>query len=313
MNRSATRTWAERHLAGWPVGLALVLSALLSAALVVPRPVPPAQLPLPVIDRREQRQRAADEQALFESASREPLPYEVRAIGETLRRFGLASRNQPEHARTLKGQLKELVARARDEHGDRALLALRALQTHLFTQALRARGSATAEASEREALELGGELSSPVEHPSWYAEHGFVGSDGELAVLFRMRWNALLELSKAQPFAPTLNEWRLYFRFLLRRSALNEAVPGRPAADALSYLAALGELDPDYPIDFARGVVLYRRGAYDQAARAFMAHLQLHPDGPWTLRAQNHLAACGAALSRGDATGDTWLALERSP
>jgi TolA-binding protein len=293
MSGALAQTWVERHLAGWPVGLALVVTAVLTAALVVPRAVPPSELPLPIVERQELRQRAADERALVASATREALPYEVRAVGETLRRFGLLSREQPEHARTLRQQLAELVTTARAEHGDTTLLALRALQAQLFAQALR---GGAADAETRAARELGGELASSSAHPSWYDEHGFVGSDAELAALFRMRWNELLGLARMQPFAATLNEWRLYYRFLLRTASLTDTVPGRPAADVLSYLTALGELDPDYPIDFARGVALYGRGAYDEAARAFAAHLHLHPDGPWTLRARNHLAACGAAL-----------------
>jgi hypothetical protein len=290
MSSAPAQTWAERHLAGWPVGLALVVSAVLSAALVVPRAVPPSELPLPAVDRTEQRQREDDERSLAESARREPLPYELRVIGETLRRFGLVSGSQPEHARTLRRELPELARAARSQHGDRPLLLLRALQAELFTRALRA-----GERGARESAELGGELTSESAHPSWYDEHGFVGSDDELTLLFRTRWSELLGLSREQPFAPTLNEWRLYYRFLLRTASASDA-RARPATDPLTFASALGELDPDYPVDFARGVALYWRGSYDEAAHAFVAHLRLHPDGPWTLRARNHLAACGALL-----------------
>ncbi|MEZ4310178.1 MAG: hypothetical protein R3F14_19220 [Polyangiaceae bacterium] len=53
----------------------------------------------------------------------------------------------------------------------------------------------------------------------------------------------------------------------------------------------LGALDPSYPAAFAEGVVLFRLGRFELAAQAFERHLAAHPDGPWTLRARNHLKA----------------------
>jgi hypothetical protein len=287
-------TWAQRHLAGWPVGLALVLSAFLSAALVVPRAVPPVELPLPRVERGEQRQLLEAERARSAAARVTPLPFEVRALGELVRRYGALPKNQPEHLITLGRQLREQVAEARRRHGPAPLLGLRALQGELFVQAMRQRDANGGGTGARAARELGGELASPGTHASWYGEDGFRGSDAELATLFRMRWNELAGVTREQPFAPTLNEWRAYYRFKLRYPARDAAASSALTND----LAALGLLDPDYPIDLARGVALYWQGAYDAAAGAFAAHLALHPDGPWTLRARNHLAACGAALAR---------------
>lgn len=279
------------------MGLALVLSAVLSAALVVPRAVPPVDLPLPRIDRSEQRQRLADEQARSAAARATPLPFEVRALGELVRRFGALPKNQPEHLSTLARQLREQVAEARRRHGAEPLLGLRALQAELFVRAVREQAPNGDGAGARAARELGGELASPAAHAFWYDAHGFRGSDAELATLFRMRWNELAGVTRVQPFAPTLNEWRVYYRFRLRYPERSPS--GHGASTALTNdLAALGELDPDYPIDLARGVALYWQGEYAAAAAAFAAQLQLHPDGPWTLRARNHLAACSAALAR---------------
>ena len=49
------------------------------------------------------------------------------------------------------------------------------------------------------------------------------------------------------------------------------------------------KLDHDYPAAFARGVLYYRAGAYEASADSFRAVLATRPDGPWTLRAKNHL------------------------
>jgi hypothetical protein len=275
------------------VGLALVLSAILMAALVVPRAVPPRELPLPRVDRSEQRELLAHERARSSRARATTLPYEVRAVGELVRRFGALPRNQPQHLSTLAGQLREQIAEARALHGSEPLLALRALQTELFIEAVRAQAPRTDAGAARE---LGGELASRDAHPTWYDERGFRGSDAELATLFRMRWNELIGVAREQPFLVTLNEWRVYYRFKLARSERGPRADG-DGSSLLRDLNALGSLDPDYPLELARGVALYWHGAFDEAAAAFAAHLRLHPDGPWTLRARNHLAACGAALS----------------
>jgi TolA-binding protein len=66
------------------------------------------------------------------------------------------------------------------------------------------------------------------------------------------------------------------------------------ASQLLSYVNALARIDPSYPADYARGVLLYRSGRPAEAARAFSRHLEVYPDGPWTLRARNFwLAAQG--------------------
>lgn len=295
MNDRATKSWTERYFAGWPLGLALVLAAVLTAVLVVPRPVPPRELPLPVVDGQEQREQMERERARAAEA-RAGLPYEVRAVGELVRRYGYAREVQPEHAPTLKKQLTGLVRAAREQHGDAALLALRALQAELFVSALRAQAGAAGPT--REVRELGGPLGARAAHPTWFDANGFVGSDEEARVLFRMRWNELVGVMRRQPFAPTLNEWRAYYRFVLAHAGDGLGGASAPEPAIARALTALAELDPDYPIDFARGVLAYRQGAYAAAAAAFSAHLEQHPDGPWTQRAKNHLAACGQWLQQ---------------
>ena len=105
-----------------------------------------------------------------------------------------------------------------------------------------------------------------------------------------------LGLGQTHPFAPTLNEWRVYYRFLLGRPAPQGPERAFDSRRKLEYVAALAEHDGDYPAHLARGVLLYQAGAPAEAAVALRRHLDQMPDGPWALRARNHLAACGALL-----------------
>ena len=50
-----------------------------------------------------------------------------------------------------------------------------------------------------------------------------------------------------------------------------------------------GEIDPTYPTSYALGVAYYRAGRFDTSADAFATFVKEHPDGPYVLRARNHL------------------------
>ncbi|WP_437792529.1 hypothetical protein [Sorangium sp. So ce693] len=154
-----------------------------------------------------------------------------------------------------------------------------------------------------------------------------VAMDGVvLGVLFKKRWSAIVGVQR-DPFAPALDEERALFKFLLAhptvaaRSAqalpappdeetaarLEQAGGSGPRAPAAAIRAAearraeeqyrlkkideIAALDPSYPRHLARGVTLYRLGSFMQSAEAFRSHLDQHPDGAHTLRAQNYLRA----------------------
>jgi tetratricopeptide (TPR) repeat protein len=64
----------------------------------------------------------------------------------------------------------------------------------------------------------------------------------------------------------------------------------------LKKIDELSAVDPTYPKELARGIVLYRLGRYPLAVEAFRQHLERSPDGAFSLRAQNYLrAALGKA------------------
>jgi hypothetical protein len=291
MSEAISRRGLRRHIEGWPAALWIVLVCALSAALVVPREVEPVSVPPPVIDRTEQRRYQEEQQRRAERAGA-GLPIEVRSVGEAFRAFGRAvfadTGAGPQH----RAQLRRLAEVAIERHGHDKLLDLRALQAELFARALK---TLSGDEPALELRELGGGLLRFGLPRGWFALSKPVG-DEELASAFRVYWADTLGLTR-HPYLPTLNEWRVYYRFLL-----SVPVSEGPARDGdlqrkLGYVAALAKHDHEYPAQLAQGILLYQRGAHAESAAALRAHLDRSSDGRWALRARNYLAACGAALS----------------
>lgn len=293
MNADGARVgWLRRHLEGWPLGLAVVGAAALTAALAVPRPVEPELVPPPVVDREQQKMELELESARAARA-KAGLPLEVRSVGEALRRVGASAARSSASLPQLTAQLRRLVDVAIERHGAERLLELRALQTELFSAALAQHDGGGADV-ERELEELGGGFHAAMVARGWLPR---TPDPLEAAAAFRVHWAESLGLLQRHPYAPTLNEWRVYYRFMLSRPLGEGAARRRDVKLKLGYVAALAQHDRDYPAQLARGVLLYQQGAFAEAAAELRAHLEQHPDGPWALRARNHLAACGAALS----------------
>jgi hypothetical protein len=282
----------RRHLEGWPVALWIVFVCALTATLVVPRKVDPELIPPPVIDRPEQRQEVASEAKRAERA-RAGLPVEVRSVGEAFRRLGRAVWERADTVAQLRSQLRRLAKVAVERHGSEKLLELRALQAELFSTALRAHSVGE---PALELQELGGTLLE-IGWPRGWLDGGPSAADElELGTLFRSHWTEALGLGQ-HPYTPSLNEWRVYYRFLLSQPIADAATREADLARKLGYVAALEKHDQDYPARLARGILLYQRGAYAESAGQLHSYLEQHADGPWVLRARNYLAACGAALS----------------
>jgi hypothetical protein len=292
----AVKRWAQAKdrppLEG--VGAVLTLGALLvsTAYLAIPRAAEPTLLPLPQPDRRVLARQRAEETRLSEEARRVPLSFEVRAVGDAFRRLGagtVAEQGVPES--TLR-DLQKLAAEAQVKAGGRALLALRSVQAELFVAA--AREWDTTGKMSTELRELGGDFPEVAEQRGFRKAGRLVLDDEELGTLFRMRWCELTRTKNAPPLAPSLDELRAFYALLLAHSPAN----GDRGSDRVRLLAvaALSKLDPRYPAAVARGVLLYRSGAQAAAADAFREHLSRQEDGPFRLRARNHLLATLAEL-----------------
>ncbi len=280
-------TGIRRHLEGWQLAPITLLMALFAALLALPRSAEPGCLPSPDVDAskiadiiREEQQRAA-------RVRRTPLRFAVRAVGERVREYGIASLESRDEAGSAKGAIERAAARALQRYGAEPLLNLRAIQTELFLAAL-ARWERTG-VPDDELAELGGTFVQKAQANAWVDARGRLQmSELERRVVFRVRWGVLTALGKTAPFRSARDEWRVYYRFLLRHPEGGRRAIGAARARAqLSYVSALAKFDLDYPADFANGILFYRTGEYRRSMLAFQQHLLLRPEGRWTLRARN--------------------------
>lgn len=294
----------SRHFEGWQPGLVAVALAGITALLAVPRSVEPTELPRPIADPRELRHIEATDDAAARSISRSPLDPDVRALGSLLRAMGRADAARDE---AMLAQLRTRISAAvlvAKTQGNEQLLALRAYQMQAFLREVR--HFVIVGESSPELEELGGSFPEALRRYGW-CEGPFpcVMHMGEhaLRVMFKRRWNEIAGLTEG-PFAPTVDELREFYDFLLHHPPLqNQRLPTtpQPTFDGSYLLRKVDELaaiDPTYPRIFARGVIQYRAGDFRRASQSFSTHIDASPDGPWTLRAQNHLRA---ALERSTA------------
>jgi hypothetical protein len=279
----------RRHLQGYELGLVTVGMVLTFALLAVPRASEPETLPLPQVDRSEARRSEAREQELRASAERDGLPFEVRAVGEALRGFGRTSAQGFDAAHEQQ-DIAERVKIALGKAQAPLLLQLRAVQTGYFLSALsqfERDGKASPDLNE-----LGGEFVSRAQHSGWFDESRHCLADATtLGVLFRLRWATLIGMQRAFPFAPSLNDWRVYYRFSLLHPERSSAPASASSDDEarLKLVIALSHRDPEYPENFAKGYLLYRLGDREAAAAAYRAQLGQSDSGPYALLARNYL------------------------
>jgi hypothetical protein len=297
--------WFSRHLEGWQPAVLAVLLAGATALVAVPRPIDALEIPEPLPDMSVVAAAARADEALAEGAERARLDVDVLALGSAVFDYGATDASGDDLA--LGRARKRLIEAAGQVPRDRLaqVLALRAHHIRSFLREIR-RWETSGEENSKLA-ELAGGFTRTVRRNGW--ADGPEGrprlrmSAAELAVFFKKHWNDVTGLRGAA-FDLSLDEERVFYRFLIRNPVRAPAL--RPQAEALATLAdehrlkKIGELeaiDPSYPADLARGVVLYRLRRYPLAVEAFRRHLDAHPDGAYTLRAQNYLrTALGRAL-----------------
>jgi len=182
-------------------------------------------------------------------------------------------------------------------HGLEPVLSLRAYQMEVFLREL-----AVWEATGRESVELrelGGGIIALLKRSQWVQPQGagfhILPDRNVLEILFRKRWNEVTGL-KDPPFAVTLDEERAAFAFMLTHPIAAANTPPDAASQCRSanqyLLRKVGELaaiDPDYPGELARGMVLLRMGRAKEAVDVLTARLDKRSDGPYTMHVRNTL------------------------
>lgn len=299
-SRADRRSFAARHLDGWPLGLLIVALAASSVLLAVPRAAVPREIPTPVVDGRALARTVAQDGELARQARTHELDVDVRAVGSELRAYNCAAeRGDDTRVVELRPRLLAAAAKAL-RRSETELLALRAYQLEGFLEELH-RWQRTGELSD-ELRELGGDFLRIARRNGWCLgpDRHLVPDESTLRVFFKRRWNEVVGVSGG-PFALTSDEERLRFGFFLREPWNDGGLPDpttatdRRRAEAqsqrarLAVLDKLAAVDPDYPVELARGIVLFQMQQYRPAAEAFRRQLARSPDGPWVLRAQNHL------------------------
>jgi hypothetical protein len=284
---------------------------------MLPRSAPadPGPLPIPVVDQRSLARQASKDHDLADSARLQPLPPEIRALGSAVRAFHTleAHTGAVLDMQRARQAVDSALVEALKANDIEALARLRAVQLEGFLEELRNVERSGAPTEELEAL--AGSFLPRMQREGWSDGRHVELDEPARRAIFKQMWNAFLNLEAKPELAPSLDEQRALYAFYLthahpsegtRRAlaAARAAAPDEAHCTALQAgermateswrlerIEKLAAIDPAYPAAYARGIVQARRGNFAAASEAFRQWLHDHPDGPWTLRAQNHLRA----------------------
>lgn len=313
--RAAARADRQRRGGRWlaivPASVALVL-----LLLMMPRSTVPDAVPLPLADGRHLAQIARADDARAAEAEATRLPTGILNVGTAFRALNAAEvrgADEVEMAdarRTLEVALRDLQPR---EGLEEDLLSLRALQERRFLDAL-VRWEATGETT-NDVTELAGKFVQRSVDAGWVVGRRLLMSEAQRRVAFKTVWNALTGVGSWPAFELSLDEQRELYAFYLahphppdsgRQLLVRQRAEARtPEACArvnaeerresqlwrVDKIRKLAVIDRTYPASYALGVAYYQAGRYDLSAEAFTVFIGAHPDGPYTLRAKNHLKA----------------------
>jgi hypothetical protein len=302
------------------LALVPVLVAVVFAALLLPRSAPPDHIPLPIVDLPALLAIEANDDALAQAAREERLPTDVLELGSAIRDFLTLDANgaKPGELAEPRRRLNHALIVADPSARPEPVLRLRAWQLESFLKEAQNLEETGEESDELRALT--GSLAILRRERRLDGTHWRM-TPSELRAAFKERWSALLNLHQEEPFKLALDEERLLYRFKilyphLRPAEVEQfAAQRRAAPDAkhceaidagerlglerwrLDDIRKLAAIDKDYPGDYARGVAAYRAGQYGISADAFRVWIQDHANGPFALRAENHLRAAMLAQS----------------
>lgn len=286
-----------KQLEGWQVGALLVFIVAVVTAVIVPRTALPEQLPPPNVTSAEMafsREKTYREAVAATEADLSPV---VQLVGARIRALGRAEYQGDETA--VHVALNELRVAA-DSVGRRGeveqLVPLRSYQARLFSLAY-CEFLRTGTVSE-ELIELGGGVLEEFERNEWLTSitDAPPHADLVLSAFFKRRFTRLVA-----PGHPALEpdgiEERLLLGYLLEHPQIS-TIPGtleeRTSASGDFVMRKIDELallEPEYPVLYAKGIVLFKMQKFESAALAFDAFIQENEDGPYRMRAINYFKA----------------------
>lgn len=271
-------------LRGWTLAIPSVGIALVAATLSVPRGTKPETVPQPVVHRRALDATLSQLARRSDTARAQPLPFAVREVGEAYRRLGRTQYEGPQPLdESQERGWQRLIRSVRPKVGDDPLMTLRAVQADMFVTAL-GMWEATGKVSD-ELVELGGDFVRLARFNHWWVTGHLNISNDERWALALLRWTSLAGLIQREPYRLDRELEVVQLRFFYSHPS-SEAAQLRTNQKIVERYS---ELDPNYPLDYSRGVLFAEAGQYDFAAASFMRHLQAHPQGPYAIRARNHL------------------------
>lgn len=309
----AARDAHGRWLAAVPV-----LACVAFAAFLAPRPAPPDVVPVPEVDGVALRREITRDSALAAGARSAPLPSQVREFGSLIRDWNKLESDGADASRISesRGALDRLLPTLLAS-GVEPLRALRAVQLEAFLAEVRRFETTGAISAELQAL--GGPFIERMRAVGWIRGRHVLLTEEERRVAYKSTWNGIAGVEKRADFAVTLDETRvlygLYFRLphapepqIRAFDAARKGAKDRAACDAiaagerlsaenwrLDRIQRFANLDPSYPVAFAKGVAQFRMRKFLASADSFENHLRERPSGPYALKARNFQRAAVAA------------------
>jgi hypothetical protein len=295
--------------------------AALTMLLMMPRAVPPEDVPLPQIDGVALEAQRHDDVRRAAAARATRLDGDILLVGTTFRALNVAqvSGASTEEVGVARTALESafLLLGADGQRAVEGLRTLRALQLESFLVEVE-RFETTGKPS-MELEELAGAFLDHMAAAGWLKDGKVILDQTALRSAYKLVWNAQIGADRLRGLALTLDEQRALYTFYLthphasepqrlayesmrRRSATREECQKNIALEQLDMeqwriekIKKLAELDPTYPTSYALGIAYYRAGRHEQSIESFRSWVLTHPDGAFALRARNHLKAALSA------------------
>lgn len=300
-----------------PMAVAGIALGVTSAMIVLDHPVEPLDAPQPQVDEGRLAKIAADDRAVRAKADREPFAAEYRAVGSAFLEWNAAANAGTSPRDPLREQLaielRSSLGVARTKAGDekalqKPLSELRAYHAEYFLEELH-RWDRT-DSTSKELGRLTGALLPVLQHNGWIGPKGqILAPEPVLRARYKLHWTSIVynlddcEKSPAHlcyglttlPLDPaelTALVSYLIAHPVVRADDVSEAGTFERAVERrrLVYVDRLAAVDrfadPSgqshpylgaYPLQLARGILLFRTGHYDQAREELGRWAATHP------------------------------------